>query len=88
MATALISGLLEKRSSPSDLLVVDVAQEAREKFEVMQISTAPNFIDSDFNADVVVLAVKPQNLKEVVQSCASSLKTSLIISIAAGIPIA
>ena len=47
MATALISGLLEKGSSPSDLLVVDVAQEAREKFEVMQISTAPNFIDSD-----------------------------------------
>ena len=88
MATALISGLLKKGSSPSDLLVVDVAEEARAKFEAMQISTAPNFIDSDFNPDVVVLAVKPQNLKEAVRSCASSLKTSLIISIAAGIPIA
>ena len=49
MATALISGLLKKGSSPSDLLVVDVAEEARAKFEAMQISTAPNFIDSDFN---------------------------------------
>ncbi|MDA0237272.1 MAG: pyrroline-5-carboxylate reductase [Proteobacteria bacterium] len=88
MATALISGLLEKGSSPSDFLVVDIAKEARTKFESIQISTAPNFIESDFNADVVVLAVKPQNLKEVVQSCASSLKTSLIVSIVAGIPIA
>ena len=88
MALALVSGLLEQGAKPGDLSVVDISVEAREKFEVMGLSVSSTFSDVNFVPDVVILAVKPQHLKEAVHSHASSLKNSLIISIVAGIPVA
>ena len=89
MASALVSGLLANGTAiPEDLLVVDISDEVRHKFDAMKINTASAFSFSDFNADVVILAVKPQHLRKVVESCASNLKDSLIVSIVAGIPIA
>ena len=89
MASALVSGLLANGTAlPEDLLVVDISDEVRHKFDATKINTAPTFNFSDFSADVVVLAVKPQHLRKVMKSCASNLKDSLIVSIVAGIPIA
>lgn len=88
MAMALVSGLLEKGKKPGDLLVVDISEEARKKFEAIGINTSAVFSDSNFNPDIVMLAVKPQHLKEVIRSSGSSLKKSLIVSIVAGIPVA
>jgi pyrroline-5-carboxylate reductase len=88
MAMALVSGLLEKGTKPGDLSVVDISLEARQKFEAMGLSVSSTFSDVNINPDVVILAVKPQHLKEAIHSYASSLKNSLIISIVAGIPVA
>lgn len=89
MASALVSGLLANGTAiPEDLLVVDISDEVRHKFDAMKINTASTFSFSDFNADVIILAVKPQHLRKAVESCASNLKDSLIVSIVAGIPIA
>ena len=88
MAMALVSGLLEKGTKPGDLLVVDISEEARQRFQVMGLNTSSTFSDVNFSPDIVMLAVKPQHLEEVIHSCASSLKNSLIISVVAGIPVA
>lgn len=88
MALALVSGLLEKGTKPGDLLVVDISEEARQKFEAMGLNTSVAFNDINFNPDIVILAVKPQHLKEVIHSCDFSLNKSLVVSIVAGIPVA
>ncbi len=88
MALALVSGLLEQGAKPADLSVVDISVEARQKFEVMGLSVSSTLSDVNFVPDVVILAVKPQQLKEAIHSHASNLKNSLIISIVAGIPVA
>jgi pyrroline-5-carboxylate reductase len=85
MATALISGLLSKGIAANNILSVDISEEARSKLDAIGVRTAAAYEDSGFNPDVVVFAVKPQNLKIVVDSCAALLPKSLIITIVAGI---
>ena len=44
MASALVSGLLANGTAiPEDLLVVDISDEVRHKFDAMKINTASTF---------------------------------------------
>ena len=86
MAQALIGGLLEKGFPSADIAVVEVSPQAREKLAqrfAVRVSTAP---DAGLaGAEVVVLAVKPQDMKAALASVAGAARGKLVVSIAAGI---
>ncbi len=88
MARSLIGGLLARGRAASELIVSDpVAAQLdllRTKFGVR---TATSNIEAAREADVVILAVKPQDLRTVLSEMKDVLQTKrpLLISIAAGI---
>ena len=86
MAQALIGGLADKLTAASNIHVVDVNPEAlatlSQRFGVSTSATADKVVAA---ADVVVLAVKPQQMREVVYGIAGQIGQQLVLSIAAGI---
>ncbi|MDQ3260846.1 MAG: pyrroline-5-carboxylate reductase [Pseudomonadota bacterium] len=86
MATAIIAGLLQHGYRGNDIGVVDPVAEARARLQdqfKVQVFAAP---DAEvLAAQVLVLAVKPQQLADVAKSVASAVTGKLVISIAAGI---
>ena len=85
MATALIGGLLQHGFKAGDVRVVDVMAQAREhmqrQFGVLAIAA----IEGEIVEDTVVLAVKPQQMREMAKTLRGFLRGQLVISIAAGI---
>ncbi len=84
MAAALIGGMLQQGTSPGDLRVIDVSASARNRFSALGVSAHARW-DDEVRADIVVFAVKPQNMKEAVAEVRSQCSAALVISIAAGI---
>lgn len=86
MASALIGGLLQKGHATEDISVVEVDAGARERLvERFGVSSYTTLDAKTAGSDVVLLAVKPQQLRVVAQSLLPLLKSQLVISIAAGI---
>jgi pyrroline-5-carboxylate reductase len=86
MASALIGGLIKRGAAPGDLHVVDPGDEARARVAGQFGITTAAAIDSALAGfDAIVLAVKPQVLKNVAQALQPVLSKQLVISIAAGI---
>ena len=85
MATALIGGLLQQGFQAGNVRVVDVMEPARHNIERQFGVRTLAVIDSAVTEDTVVLAVKPQQMREVAKNLRSSLRGQLVISIAAGI---
>ena len=90
MGEALIHGLLHGHlCRPEQILCSDVRPErlkaVREQYGVRGTSHNPEVVKQ---SDIIVLAVKPQIMKQVVEELAKHLDLSkLIISIAAGVPL-
>jgi len=88
MARSLIGGLIADGYEPSLINVSDPDSEARdwlsERFHVL---TASDNCRAVKGADIVVLAVKPQNLPSVARGLAETLQqgSALVVTIAAGI---
>lgn len=86
MATALIGGLLKRGYSPAQLRVVEVnADNCKRLHNDFGVIADANLADAVANKEVIVLAVKPQQLRELASQLAPLLNGQLIISIAAGI---
>jgi pyrroline-5-carboxylate reductase len=86
MAAALIGGLVKRGTSPADLYAVDVNSEARTRLETQFGIKTAAAADGTLRAyDAVVIAVKPQVMKDVAAGLAPHLSTQLVVSIAAGI---
>lgn len=88
MAQALISGLVSCGVKPSSITVADPSSEAREQLAAKGLNTVDPTADAKaavIDADIVVLAVKPQVMKAVVSSFADVLDKQLVISVAAGL---
>lgn len=90
MASALIAGLLAKGQPSSLLHVVETDAEKLADFQAKGLNTynANNIDDTKHaieKADVVVLAVKPQVIKDVLLPVKDSWGEQVVISIAAGI---
>lgn len=88
MATAIIHGLLSQGISGERIIAFDPMTENLQRLYEschLQVAEDNHFVIK--HANVVVLAVKPQVMKEVVTSIAEGLRESkpLVISIAAGI---
>ncbi|MCL5768528.1 pyrroline-5-carboxylate reductase [Acinetobacter sp. ANC5681] len=84
MAQALIGGLLSRGLPTTRVTVSDPVEQIRHILEEKNIQTTTDNVDAIKNADVVVLAVKPQVLATVLQPLKGLLSDKLVISIIAG----
>ena len=88
MAQALISGLVSCGVKPNLITVSDPSSDAREQLAAKGLNTVDPTADAKatvIGADIVVLAVKPQVMKAVVNGFADVLDKQLVISVAAGL---
>jgi len=88
MGEALIRGLLATRTvSPSQMIATDVRAERREFFaRTFGVRAIDDNLQAVKAADIVVLAVKPQQVGEVLAGFKSAMSNrKLVISIAAGV---
>lgn len=86
MATALIGGLRQRGYTPAQLRVVEIGVEARAKLQQEFGVIATDDLAAGIEGSaLIVLAVKPQQLREVCAQLVPLLKDQLILSIAAGI---
>jgi len=88
MASALIGGLIAKGQDARSISVIELGPAARERLAAkypVHVSTAPDAAMQA--ADVLVLAVKPQDMRQALASLASSVHGKLVLSVAAGITI-
>jgi pyrroline-5-carboxylate reductase len=89
MAAALISGLTKRGLPPERVMVADPSQEQLERVaRDYGVQTAADNAGAVQGAEVVVLAVKPQQMRSVALGLAPHLASSrpLVLSVAAGIP--
>jgi len=90
MATALLRGILNSDLYKRDKIIAsDKEEEARKRVaNEFGIKVSDSNIEVVRNAKVIILCVKPQNMKEVLDEIKDEIDSDqLIISIAAGIPI-
>ena len=86
MATALIGGLLGRGYNASQIRVVEINDENRARIhEAYAVRAVEDLASGIAGSNIIVLAVKPQQLHEVATQLAPLLKGQLLISIAAGI---
>ncbi|MBL4608389.1 MAG: pyrroline-5-carboxylate reductase [Pseudomonadales bacterium] len=91
MASSLIGGLVQQGCQKEKLFVSDPSAEQRQRLvDKYGVNACEDNHQAALQADVLVLAVKPQVMKEVLKDLNRSVKQKqpLIISIAAGIPLA
>ncbi|KAG0163541.1 hypothetical protein DFQ28_001308 [Apophysomyces sp. BC1034] len=86
MATALIGGLIQRGIPATDLYAIAPSGDTRARVaQHYGIRTGASADASLGDYDAIVVAVKPQVMKAVVESLAPWLRAQLIISVAAGI---
>lgn len=86
MAAALIGGLAGKLTAGANIHVVDLNADALQRLQQQfGVRTATVIDDAVANSDVIVLAVKPQQMKDVVAQLKPHIEKQLVLSIAAGI---
>jgi pyrroline-5-carboxylate reductase len=87
MASSLISGLLARGWPPGTLVASDPDPATRERLSALGLRSVTGNAEAVEGADVVVLAVKPQQMRAVCADIRATVEAHrpLIISIAAGI---
>ncbi|MBI3712150.1 MAG: pyrroline-5-carboxylate reductase [Burkholderiales bacterium] len=86
MAGALISGLVKQVNHAQQLLVVDLNADSLQKLSsTFGVATAQQIDQRLAEMDVIVFAVKPQQMQAVVKSVQPFVRTQLLLSVAAGI---
>ena len=89
MASAIIGGLLARGSAPADIAVVEPAQAQRERLRARLDSVrlhASTTAAAVAGADLVVLAVKPQQMRDAAQALAPHVDAvPVVLTIAAGV---
>jgi pyrroline-5-carboxylate reductase len=86
MASAMIGGLVRKRWPRRSIQVVEIARAARERIaREFGVKAHAALNAAALKADCIVLAVKPQQLRDVARALKPFLASQLVITIAAGI---
>lgn len=86
MASAIIGGLIQRGRDRASLRAVEILPDARAKLEQsFGIKTFSGVDAQSVQGDCIVLAIKPQQMREVAAQLAPHAENALIISIAAGI---
>jgi pyrroline-5-carboxylate reductase len=89
MAAALIGGLTKRGLQPARIVVADPSQEQLQRLvRDYGVQAAADNISAVKGAEVVILAVKPQQMRAVATGLAPAMAATqpLLISVAAGIP--
>ncbi|MDR3322785.1 MAG: pyrroline-5-carboxylate reductase [Zoogloeaceae bacterium] len=86
MAQALIGGLLRQGFVPADLQVVELLPALRQKLgETCGVVCLEEVGAAALETDLLVLAVKPQQMREALSPLAGRLQHQIVVSIAAGL---
>ncbi|WP_050463974.1 pyrroline-5-carboxylate reductase [Herbaspirillum autotrophicum] len=86
MASALVKGLAGNVTAASNIWVVDVNPAALQVLAAQfGVKTGSDIAAAIQGADVILLAVKPQHMDQVLQEIAPGLAGQLVISLAAGL---
>ncbi|WP_068635322.1 pyrroline-5-carboxylate reductase [Thauera butanivorans] len=89
MATALIGGMIERGFDAAGIQVVDLGAETRARqAERFGLRAVDSFDATALDCDVLMLAVKPQQMKAALAPIAGKLNGQLVISVAAGLRLA
>lgn len=91
MGRAMLGGWIEEGVKPNDVVVVDPGLDNLDKATKLgcRAFSSPMLIETGFQPDVIILAVKPQVISDVLSSYqAYAKKGALVISVAAGARIA
>lgn len=89
MATAIIKGLLAQNFSGEDINVFDVSENKLKEIALLGVNTLDSSEDIVKCSGIIVLAVKPQNYAEVLETVKNEVnEDKTFVSIAAGISIA
>jgi len=89
MATALIGGMIKQGVAPASIRVIETAAENRQRLtRDLGVECVSGADDAAMDCDVIVLAVKPQQMREAVAPLAGKLNAQLVVSIAAGLRLA
>jgi pyrroline-5-carboxylate reductase len=91
MATCLVGGLIARGTMAATIVVADPVESQRQKLQArFGVQTEASGATAVQEADVVVLAVKPQQMAEAARAIAPTVtgRRPLVISIAAGIRLA
>lgn len=87
MASALVGGLLARGTTADDIRIIDPSPEQRaalqQRFGIETSERADG--QSLAGLDLVVIAVKPQQIRDAVHGLAEPLANALVVSVAAGI---
>ena len=89
MASAIIGGLLASGRSPAQIVVAEIDPEARARMAMnFGVSAIEGPGPELATAETILLAVKPQAMRQAAQSLAPHATRALVVSIAAGIRVA
>jgi pyrroline-5-carboxylate reductase len=89
MANALIGGMLKQGIAASGITVIDPGSAARGKLaEIYAVDCRESAEMLDNAGDLLVLAVKPQQMKEAAAPLIGKLGNAVVVSIAAGLDLA
>jgi len=90
MGEALVGAVLRAGVGASDVVVAEkAAARAREVADAHGVSTTPSVADAVAGADVVLVAVKPQDVAAALADAGPALAPgALVVTVAAGLPIA
>ena len=86
MANALIGGLLNKGIPATDIAVIEINEAGRERLErTYGIRCCPEVNANVLDCDVLLLAVKPQQMRKACEPLPPHLGRQLVLTIAAGL---
>ncbi|MEO8384714.1 MAG: pyrroline-5-carboxylate reductase [Betaproteobacteria bacterium] len=85
MAQAILGGLLAEGVPARNFCVVEPVQEARDRISALGVAADERVTNNVLDYDAIILAVKPQMMREAIAPLASQLKSQIVISIAAGV---
>ena len=87
MSGSMVGGIIARGRDPRDIRVSDPDAGCRERLGALGVHTTADNHEAAASADIVVLAVKPQQLRSACRDIAAAVaeRGSLVISIAAGI---
>jgi pyrroline-5-carboxylate reductase len=89
MAGAIIGGLVARGFDPGDIAVAEIAEAARERLTTQyQVRCHATPREALVDAALVVMAVKPQQMREAARAITPHIAKPLVVSIAAGIRLA
>ena len=89
MAQAIIGGLVQKGFAASDIAVVELIAEQRTRLaQQLGVRAVASAAEAAPYGDIVIMAVKPQQMREAAEAVAPQLKGELVLTIAAGIRLA